>query len=331
MGYSVHIAYYDFWKGIAISMVVAIHTATFQTDISFDSLNLYENMRVIFRLLINSAVPIFLAISGYFLSRKNLVNLKDCNCFWNKQITKVYVPMLFWSIPIFVFQIVYCDADFIKSSLLLFSGGYSIYYFIIVIIQCYILLPLIKKYKPFFLYISVVCILLSWGIVLYILSPLPLILYAGFFVSWLYYFVLGVILSDTRNNYSLFFVGLLILAGLILQYWETEHLLTWERVSLGQKVSSVVSNTGVILLMFSNRVKDAYKSNVISRFFELLGINSFGIYLIHCYFITFLSFFYEMKNWNIKCMIIIVLSLSFVVLVKNILPHSICNRFLGFR
>lgn len=324
---TVRIAYYDFWKGVAISMVVAIHTATFKTDVLFDSKSLCAYAQIIFRYLMNSAVPIFLSVSGYFLSKKKIIGLKECSNFWSKQIPKIYLPMLFWSIPIFVFQIINSDESFIKSCLLFFIGGYSIYYFIILIIQCYILLPLINKFKNMFLYVSIVCILLSWGI----LPPLPLILYAGFFVSWLYYFVLGIVLSETKNYYSISLVVIVIFVGIILQFLETKYLQTWGHISLGQKISSVVSNTGIILLMFSEKLKNAYKSNVICRFFELLGTKSFGIYLTHCYFITLLSFIYEIKNWSVKCSIVIILSLIFIIIVRNLLPYSVCNRYLGFR
>lgn len=56
--------YYDFLRGIAIMMVIGIHT---YTD-GFMHFNLF------LRQFLNCAVPIFLAISGYFIGRKNLEN-----------------------------------------------------------------------------------------------------------------------------------------------------------------------------------------------------------------------------------------------------------------
>ena len=96
MEHKTHIAYYDFWKGIAILMVVAIHTG-----LGFDFVSMEGNLRIVLRSVMNSAVPIFLAISGYFLSKQILDSREKVLAFWKKQISKIYIPMLFWSIPYF--------------------------------------------------------------------------------------------------------------------------------------------------------------------------------------------------------------------------------------
>lgn len=54
MEHKIHIAYYDFWKGIAILMVVAIHTGW-----GFDFVSMEGNLRIVLRSVMNSAVPIF--------------------------------------------------------------------------------------------------------------------------------------------------------------------------------------------------------------------------------------------------------------------------------
>ena len=64
-----HISYFDFLRGIAILMVVAIHTY-----IAGDFITADGTVRIIFRQLLNCAVPIFLAISGFFLGRKTFDN-----------------------------------------------------------------------------------------------------------------------------------------------------------------------------------------------------------------------------------------------------------------
>ena len=54
------IAYFDFLRGLAIMMVVGIHTYTLGED------------STVVRQLLNAAVPLFIAISGYFLSQKKM-------------------------------------------------------------------------------------------------------------------------------------------------------------------------------------------------------------------------------------------------------------------
>ena len=48
------IAYFDFLRGLAIMMVVGIHTYTLGED------------STVVRQILNTAVPLFIAISGYF-------------------------------------------------------------------------------------------------------------------------------------------------------------------------------------------------------------------------------------------------------------------------
>ena len=57
--------YFDFLRGFAIMMVVGIHTYTLGED------------STLVRQLLNTAVPLFIAISGYFLSQKKMENKDD--------------------------------------------------------------------------------------------------------------------------------------------------------------------------------------------------------------------------------------------------------------
>ena len=60
------IVYFDFLRGIAIIMVVCLHCIDYSA-MEGPVLNLFG---VEFRNLLNAAVPLFLAISGYFMANK---------------------------------------------------------------------------------------------------------------------------------------------------------------------------------------------------------------------------------------------------------------------
>lgn len=126
--------YFDLLRGIAIIMVVGIHTYG-------DGL-LHFNL--IIRQLLNCAVPIFLAISGYFIGLKSFEEKGSYSRFLKKQITRVYFPMLFWSIP-WVLLSIKAGSDLWQTLLTAFFGGVSIFYFITLIIQYYVLTPVIQK------------------------------------------------------------------------------------------------------------------------------------------------------------------------------------------
>ena len=131
--------YFDTLRGIAILRVVAIHTFIACEFDNFQSICAIS-MREIF----NVAVPLFLAISGFFIGRKKFESNYQIITFWKKQIPKVYIPTLFWSVP-YLTLAVYHQQSLLKNILVFVLCGYSIYYFIALIIQCYLLLPFIQK------------------------------------------------------------------------------------------------------------------------------------------------------------------------------------------
>ena len=130
--------YFDAVRGLAIILVIGIH--------SFDVIN-HENADVFLvalRQMLNVAVPLFLALSGFFLSRIGFSTSNSIKSFWKKQIPKVWIPCVIWGTPYFVAAIMDGGSVY-KQFVLWMIGGYGVYYFIILIIQCYILLPLLKK------------------------------------------------------------------------------------------------------------------------------------------------------------------------------------------
>ena len=136
-------SYYESLRGIAILMVIAIHTFPVS---GFDSLTSW--ISISFRQLLNCAVPIFLAISGYFLAKKGEMPRTQYVKFLHKQIPRVYIPALICSLPLFALNIWTNGCNVVevtKQLLLMLICAYSVYYFIILIIQFYILSPVLLK------------------------------------------------------------------------------------------------------------------------------------------------------------------------------------------
>lgn len=67
-------AYFDFLRGIAIIMVVGIHTLPAADYTVCSASNV---MTIVLRQLLNCAVPIFLAVSGFFIVGKELQYIFD--------------------------------------------------------------------------------------------------------------------------------------------------------------------------------------------------------------------------------------------------------------
>lgn len=137
------VEYFDFLRGIAIIFVVAIHS--FTPFLISESNTLSYHLSIIWRQIIGCAVPIFLAISGYFMSNKDVNTQSKYSLFIKKQIPRVYIPMLVWSVPFLVYSY-FNDVSVFKSLIWFFIGGYSVYYFIILIVQYYMLLPKLQSF-----------------------------------------------------------------------------------------------------------------------------------------------------------------------------------------
>ncbi len=181
--------YFDFLRGIAILMVIAIHT---YPHTSFDTVS--GNVAVFVRQIFNAAVPLFLAISAYFLCKKPLNDWNERKLFWKKQIPKVYIPCFIWSLPLFVIAVLN-SKNLVISVVSLFVCGFSIYYFIALIMQYYVLLPWLQPFRKRLLLLSAIVSAASILAITYIMAlrgiGIPLIAYAGGFPVWFVFFVSG--------------------------------------------------------------------------------------------------------------------------------------------
>lgn len=68
----------------------------------------------------------------------------ECKVFWRKQMTKVYIPTMIVSLPYLALALMYGENPLI-AVLTMLVCGYSIYYFIALILQYYALLPILQK------------------------------------------------------------------------------------------------------------------------------------------------------------------------------------------
>lgn len=322
------LSYFDFIRGIAIVMVVALHTTT--------SCNLETTTGIISTIIRQCylcAVPIFLASSSYFLASTNLSSIRNCFQFWKKQIPKIYIPALIWSIPTYFLSIFYWGGHPISELIFCLICGYSIYYFIALIIQLYILLPILKKYRKTALYISIPITIIS--LIYYtkvsIINPLPLIYGFGPFYVWVLYFMLGISLSYSKREYSLILPIILIILGIIAQYAETLYIDNiYDSFRHGTKATTVLYSSGIILLLFSKKLETSYKNNYITSIIEFLGKKSFIIYLCHCYIISFVSSIYYTSFWSFNFTICFSLTILFIMLLQKIVPKSI-HKYLGIK
>ena len=309
-------------------MVVSIHCLGHSYSYSDITLPI-----IAIRNLLNVAVPFFLAISGYFLAKKQLDNggyLK----FLKRHVPRVYIPVLFCSLAYLYVDLKH--GSFVGPFFKFFSCGYSIYYFVAVIIQCYLLLWILQKYvstKMIFFFFVIGCIWWTFNtffVGMYMGKSLPLIVNAGNIIPWGLFFILGMSFSrdpDLYNRISYKVILLGVIVFMVLSVFESYIIMdnTQSLKGLGQKLSAFCLNACLCVLALHNTSKSIvsrYDRNWFVQLMCLVGRYSFGIYLIHLFVLGFIC-----SVWNfisVPSILWIVCSAS--VVLACLLFLSVCKK-----
>jgi surface polysaccharide O-acyltransferase-like enzyme len=336
------IKHFDALRGLAIIAVVAIHSTGSGLKFNFNDFNFH--FTIFFRNLLNFAVPMFLAISGFFLLNKKNDTLLDHKLFLQRQIPKVLIPCYFWSFCFFVL-LVYVTGKSVKVEFVKLITFQTVvpYYFIALITQYYIALPFIKKLvSNAGLAISVVISIFSTIIIFYIRYytdiQLLTIVYGGCIFTWIMFFVLGMYLKkfehlNIPNNILVLLIIIFYALScvesylLILKYNQPADAVT------AVKPSSFLFSFFLIIYLFKNFKLS--NNNILIK----LGKASFGIYLIHVYALKFISklqydFFNQLENISIfkfSFLIIFTLLLSYCAIkFTNKFVSNNKSRYIGF-
>lgn len=332
--------YFDILRGAAIIAVVAIHSISVGLNQPINSLDF--NLTMFFRNAINFAVPVFLAISGYFLVNKNVQNTAQYISFIKKQIPKVYLPCLVWSLCWLLLSrlrgggLDYFDVFTFQAN--------EIYYFIFLIVQCYLLLPFLQRLATHKGLLISVAISIIMTFVIYALRyhagiNLPLIVYAGNLFTWLMFFVLGLYLGKNKiisitNAKLLLLVIITFSLSCLESYWLIDEYAQAPNAATAVKASSFLYSFCVIVLLFKNQ--KIFYSSILMRF----GKASFGIYLIHMLPLMVIAALVKhylpwLHSEVLLYQAFLIVSVSFLCLlgvstINHLLPNQI-SRLLGFR
>lgn len=354
------VEYYDFLRGVAIVGVIGIHAFwSYQDYLKEVGITMFDP-NIFVRQLIGYCVPMFLALSGFFLAKKDVSSWSKYGDFLRKQVKRVYIPCLIFSLPFLYWGIckslgmnnsfieictkrwLICkEGNIVDNVLYYLICAEGVFYFVAVIIQFYFLLPLMqwladKKAKG--LCIAFAVSLISTIILCYIAYianiNLALIIYGGLFPFWVLYFVIGVYYGK-GYRFGLSWKMLLVIAILLIPvlYAETYYMVTDQGYNLptamgNRKFSWIIYCVICLLLMFE--AVDSYKSNTFTRFMSTAGEYSYGIYLIHLFFLLFVIKAIDPHiHWMVETVMSLFLSMAFIWACRKIsLPFS--RKYLGF-
>lgn len=322
--------YFEFLRGIAIIFVVGIHTFACSKDCS-EYVRIAE---IALRQILNCAVPLFLAISGFFLSKKDLSTKEQKISFWKKQIPKVYIPTLVWSIPYLYKSTIMNGMPVINCLIYFFTCSYGVLYFILVIIQMYMLLPYISKFcnKYGTVVFGAISLLSVFIMNMYyqFLSGLPLglITILGYAPLWVGFFILGIYLSrHSTREYDIKSLFILLLSALCISVIEANLWPEDMSERFGYKFSTFLLSYVIILIVFSKKVENVFQARkgLLYNGVIKIGKISFGIYLLHCLLIPFLQF----GGWAVNWTMVLLVTMLVIVIIKSLFP-AFAKKYLGF-
>lgn len=284
--------YFDMLRGLAILAVIAIHASNVGFNFPSDTFNF--NFTVFWRNSLNFSVPLFLAISGYFLANKEISDYNKYFEFLKKQIPKIYIPLLIWSSLWFAINVFTGNSPIPRELIKIITFRSSVpYYFIALIIQFYIALPFLKKLNnKNGLLISVLVSLTVTFVVFYLRYfteiKLPILLYGGNMFTFWMFFQLGLFLgAGNILNISNKILLLLIAFFYFISCGESYILITFFEQPLDAvtavKSSSFLYSFFIIFYLLKN------KNIINSRLLIILGNLSFGIFLTHLFLLEIIN------------------------------------------
>ena len=306
------IEYFDFLKGVAIIAVIIVH-------ISYLSLILFKGEGSLFLFELNNltrfAIPFFLIISG-ILSTLKYNQKMDLKKYYFGKFFKLYLPFAFFTILVVFLH----DKDISNLPSYLVNGlALTPYYFVILILQLYILFPLLRHLKDsrFFLFFSFVV-----SLIFFTFNDLNTINGVILFPKFLFFFVYGMYYRNNFMNYKVnkshikywyFIVFMYIFVTLILP----DHYFNF-RPFFG---------IAIFNLFF------IYKKQIIAQFDDLynflinVGKNSIWIYFTH--FSLLAGLFYLLglflNNLYVTVLIVFVVSLPLSFLIGSIFSKIYSN------
>jgi surface polysaccharide O-acyltransferase-like enzyme len=344
---------FDAFRGIAIIAVVAIHVCNTGLACTYAPNNKWNIFFLVaYRQLLNFAVPAFLFISGYWMSKKPVKSLEDYKAFLIKRLSRILIPYLLWSCFLFGYVALRThDINVCKIIFHLLTGGAAEpYYFIVVLAQLYVITPLLqhvnrKSYGLILMLILNIASLSSPYILrLYFNWPISFHAQAVPFYSWIIFYEIGLLVGNREDekllskNTRRFILPAVLISMLIVEMEAMILLFGYDDLVFARsaiKYSSFLYSVCVILGFLLLRERFNYWPKVLVT----IGKYSFGIYLIHSIVLAMvfkvaqkINIIYSFQPLYQIAALSIIISICAIVIsiTRKLLPKSFCSNILGF-
>lgn len=297
--------YLDLLRSIAIICVVLIHTFQFNNT---------SIPNVIFGQMIGIAVPLFLALSGFLIYKKTIENKEQYKEFVVQRLKRVYIPMLIFGLPYYALMLKHGN-PFLIETVKWFIGDNLIFYFVPLIMQCYLVYPLIRNSKHMIW--IVIVFFYVWSLVINYCIPSDilkssLLLSGGILPSGLSYFCIGMYCAKKECNHKLLFS--LAFIGFCIEF------VCRYKLGISFFRGTIASLFIMPFVWGCTSLVNKVTITKCVQFFTLLSRYSFFIYLLHFYLILYLPI--PEEQWQLRCLAC--LSISFVIawIIDKFLPKN---------
>ncbi len=295
----------DFIRAISALFIIVIHITALYITSSRAAFYLNQAARF--------SVPIFILMSGMLLygSGGSYKGVKGYFEFIVKRLRRIFIPYLIWTFLYIAYVMrhdlspVWLDSGVFLSATgkkILFGSGYIHLYFVTIMIQLYLLFPLLKylmkRWSAALLFASFWITFIFQGAV-YLrqvhLFTLPsfVIPYYEFFPTWLFFFVFGMSFCENLEKWKKGLDGKLLplfglwLASLAILIFDSKYSKVFDS-SMKPSVLLYSLTTFVFFYALFRIFKDS--SFILWRVFDWLSAQSFLVYLSHLMVLNFITF-----------------------------------------
>ena len=283
--------HWDWWKGVAILAVIAIHAVGTTTTSDGPFANEFA---VVFRQIVNFAVALFLCIAGYFAAKSWR---GDAIGYWRSRGWRILPAYLVWTT---VAVAVMKPGHFASPRALIddygFGLGIGIGYYVIVLLQYVALVPLLARLRSTAQHISVMVVTMTIGLTIsYVLQiafaetrwsnfPFNAIL----FIVWAPFFQLGFwagrnpgAIKSRSDGLWLWLAALTVLAAVAEGFY-------WDSRGIGLAQSQIKASSFLVSIFVALHViatRETQRSGPVAAGIECIGRSSYMIYLSHMLFL----------------------------------------------
>ena len=285
---------------IATVFVIFIHTSS-EAFWYYDKGSLYSIIVYTFNKILSFAVPCFIFMSGFKLSHsKKIISLKDYVCFLKRRIIKIYLPYVLIA-AIYIYYLSkhnYINMNITQMIVSILRGDFSSpFYFIVIIMQFYIIFPvfqrIINKKNSWIVLILAIFISMYFKVVVLksnIEGNILINFYKNqsdrIFISYLAYFVFGSVFSinyeDVKKNIKPSLVIIFYMTALSLHtylcYINYLGIRYYKYAEVGHMIFCLISIVALWLLAYKMDCKISDKR---LHIFKKISAASYYIYLIH--------------------------------------------------